>query len=249
MQIIGLVIHLSRAEARRRVAEQLVAGCGVPARLLEAVDGRAMDPAAFAALVPSQPLEPRFPFSMGPGEYGCFLSHRRAWQTLLDSEAEAALIIEDDMAMTPDFPAALRLAERHVARVGYVQFQTRAVEAPPLDREGPCVFYRPEVTPLRTSGQLVHRDAARRLLALSQTIDRPVDGFLQLHWLTGVQAGSIAPSGLEDVSAASGGSTLKTAKPLMSRLVRQFHRTRYRRAILRMSRQAKVAAAAEISPN
>lgn len=237
MQIIGLVIHLGRAAARRPVAERLVSGCGVPARILGAVDGRDMAAKGeLAALVMPKPLEPRFPFSMGPGEYGCFLSHRQAWQTLLASGAEAALILEDDVALDADFPAALRLATRHVVEMGYIQFQTRAVEeAAVLDNEGACRLYRPVVTPLRTSGQLVHREAAARLLALSEKIDRPVDGFLQMHWLTGIRAGSIAPSGLTDVSASSGGSTLKSDKSLGQKLVRQVHRLRYRRAIRRAS--------------
>lgn len=237
MQIIGLVIHLARATARRPVAERLVTGCGVPARLLQAVDGREMAAkGTLAALALPKPLAPRFPFPMGPGEYGCFLSHRRAWEALLASEAEAALILEDDVALGPEFPAALRLAVRHVADMGYVQLQTRPVEGSPvLDSEGPCRLYRPVVTPLRTSGQLVHRDAAARLLALSGQFDRPVDGFLQMHWLTGIRAGSIAPSGLGDVSASAGGSTLKSDKTLGQKLVRQVHRLRYRRAIRRAS--------------
>lgn len=237
MQIIGLVIHLGRATARRPVAERLVTGCGVPALIMDAVDGRAMAAkGALAALAMPKPLEPRFPFPMGPGEYGCFLSHRQAWEVLLASGAEAALILEDDVALGPDFAAALTLATRHVAAVGYVQFQTRAVEgAAVIDSEGACRLYRPVVTPLRTSGQLVHRDAAARLLGLSAQIDRPVDGFLQMHWLTGIRAGSIAPSGLSDVSASAGGSTLKSDKSLGQKLVRQVLRLRYRRAIRRLS--------------
>ena len=240
MRIIGLVIHLGRAVARRPVAERLVAECGVPARILDAVDGRALAAKdALTALVMPKPLEPRFPFPMGPGEFGCFLSHRQAWEALLASDAEAALILEDDVALGPDFPAALRLATRHVAGMGYVQLQTRPViGASVVDSEGACQLYRPVVTPLRTSGQLVHRDAANRLLALSTQIDRPVDGFLQMHWLTGLQAGSIAPSGLRDVSASSGGSTLKSDKSLAQKLVRQVHRLRYRRAIRRASEAA-----------
>lgn len=235
MQIIGLVIHLARASARKPVADRLVAGCGVPARLLQAVDGGAMDPAALAALAPARPHAPRYPFALRPGEYGCFLSHRAAWQALLDSDAEAALILEDDMELGPDFPDALRLATRHVARMGYVQFQTRAVQGDAIDCEGACVLYRPKVTPLRTSGQLVHRDAARHLLTLTTTIDRPVDTFLQMHWLTGMHLGSIAPSGLTDISMAAGGSTLKAKRSLWSKLAREGQRWRYRRAVRRMS--------------
>lgn len=239
MKIIGLVIHLNRATARRPVADRLVQSCGVPARILDAVDGKAMDPAALRALAAPVPQEPRFPFPMGPGEYGCFLSHRAAWSALIESGAEAALILEDDMQIGPDFADALQLATRHVAALGYVQLQTRAVSGPELDRQGACRLYRPVVSPLRTSGQLVHRSAAARLLGLSDTIDRPVDGFLQMHWLTGIRAGVIAPSGLTDIAASAGGSTLASSKSLADRLKRQVWRWRYRRAIRQYSERSQ----------
>lgn len=35
-----------------------------------------------------------------PGAIGCFLSHRRAWQWMLDTNAESALICEDDIELT-----------------------------------------------------------------------------------------------------------------------------------------------------
>ena len=240
MRIIGLVIHLGRATARRPVAENLVESCGVPARLLDAVDGRALAAKGeLDRLVSATPHQPTFPFPMGPGEYGCFLSHRLAWEALLASDAEAALILEDDVALGADFPAALQLAIRHVAELGYVQLQTRLIaDGTPLDVEGNCRLYRPVITPLRTSGQLVDRAAASRLLDLSAKIDRPVDAFLQMHWLTGIRSGSIAPSGLTDISATSGGSTLKSEKSLGQKLAREFHRFRYRRAILRLSQAA-----------
>lgn len=235
MEIIGLIIHLKRAEARRPVAERLVAACGVPARILDAVDGKAMPAAALAALAAAVPRAPRYPFAMGPGEYGCFLSHRAAWAALLASGAAAALILEDDMEIGPEFADALRLAMRHVAEMGYVQFQTRAIQALPLDHEGDCILMRPALTPLRTSGQLVHRAAAERLLGLSEKMDRPVDAFLQMHWLTGVHPGAIAPSGLKDVTESAGGSTIKSARSLGQRILRDVQRTRYRRAIRRLS--------------
>ena len=241
MQIIGLVIHLARATARRAVADQLVADCatdfGVPARILDAADGRALEALGdLASYRLKTPLKPRFPFTLGAGEKGCFLSHRAAWTALLVSDAEAALILEDDVALGPLFAEALALARRHLPDMGYIQFQTRAVSgAAPVDHQGEAVLYRPQITPLRTSGQLVNRATATRLLDLTRQFDRPVDTFLQMHWHTGLHLGAIAPSGLSDVSATSGGSTLSTRKPLLDKLRREVQRLRYRRAVARMS--------------
>jgi len=249
MKMIGLVIHLERATARRAVAMRLVEECGLPAQLLAAVDGRSLSPAIIEARLLRDPIHPVFPHALRAGEVGCFLSHRLAWQSLLESDADAALILEDDAALGPEFPAALRLAARNLgaqspaspssSAMGYIQFQTRLLRnQTALDAEGPCQLYQPIVTPLRTTGQLVNRRAAEHLLELTWRFDRPVDTFLQMHWHTGLRLACIAPSGLSDVSAVSGGSTLKLRHNFGDRLSREWNRFRYRRAVQRASAKA-----------
>ncbi|SDC67118.1 glycosyltransferase family 25 protein [Ruegeria marina] len=235
MDLIGLVIHLERATDRRARAEALVAELP-DANLLPAVDGAALSPDARGRAFRPGLLKPAYPFDLRPGEIGCFLSHRTAWAMLVESRANAALIVEDDMALDDNFSDALELAKRHVDRIGYVQFQTRSVAAPEIDRHGNCILTRPVVTPLRTSGQLVSRRAAERLLDLTEPFDRPVDTFLQMHWYTGIQLGAISPSGLVDQTQAIGGSTISGRKSLGNRLIREWKRARYRAAVRRLSR-------------
>lgn len=45
---------------------------------------------------------------------GCAASHIRAWETLLQSQADAALVCEDDILVSADAPRTLRTALRHV---------------------------------------------------------------------------------------------------------------------------------------
>lgn len=235
MDLIGFVIHLERAKDRRAQAETLVAELPY-ARLLPAVDGAALAPEARDRAFRPGILQPAYPFDLRPGEIGCFLSHRAAWSRLVESEAEAALIIEDDMALGAGFGEALALAQRHVTEMGYIQFQTRAVTAPVIDQQGQAVLMQPDLTPLRTSGQLVARWVAERLLSLTEPFDRPVDTFLQMHWHTGLRLGVISPSGLIDRTELIGGSTIGAKKSLTERLTREWHRTRYRAAVRRLSR-------------
>ncbi|HCE71894.1 glycosyltransferase family 25 protein [Ruegeria pomeroyi] len=235
MNLMGLVIHLERATDRRAQANALVSQLPFAA-LLPAVDGAAMGADARARAVQPGLLKPAYPFELRPGEIGCFLSHRAAWARLVESEAEAALIIEDDMALEAGFADALALAQRNVAQMGYIQFQTRPVTAPAIDQQGQSVLMQPGLTPLRTSGQLVARWAAERLLALTEPFDRPVDTFLQMHWHTGLRLGVISPSGLSDRTEVIGGSTIGAKKSLVERLTREWHRARYRAAVRRLSR-------------
>ncbi len=240
MSLIGFVIHLPRAEARRPLAEALVAGCGVPARLLQAVDGAALPEAEVARVYRPGLHRPAYPFALRRGEIGCLLSHRAAWAALLESEAGAAVVLEDDMEIVPDlFAEALALARRNLGAIGYIQLQTRPVPGVALDREGAAMLYHPALTPLRTAGQVVGRAAAQALLAATERFDRPIDTLLQMHWLTGVRLGAISPSGLRDRTLETGGSTIQGAKkPLGEKIAREWKRARYRRAIRRLSEGA-----------
>lgn len=235
MDLIGFVIHLERAEDRRAQADALVARLP-DTTLLPAVDGAALAPELRARAFQPGLLNPRYPFELRPGEIGCFLSHRAAWSRLVASEAESALIIEDDMALEAGFADALTLARRHVAQLGYIQFQTRPVTAAEIDRQGEAVLMQPLLTPLRTSAQLVSRRAAERLLSLTEPFDRPVDTFLQMHWHTGLRLGVISPSGVTDRAEVVGGSTIGAKKSLVERFAREWHRARYRAAVRRLSR-------------
>ena len=236
MRLMGLVIHLSRATARRPVAEALRAACGLPCALIEATDGAALPAEEQASAYRPGLLSPRYPFPLRPAEIGCFLSHRAAWQRLVESEADALALFEDDMVLDPAlFAPALTLAKRHVAALGYVQFQTRPVSGEVIESEGPAHLYHPRLTPLRASGQLIHRDCARQLLELTAPFDRPIDTFVQMHWHTGIRPGAIYPAGLSDVAAHAGGSTISQKSSLADKVGRELKRGRYRAAVRRLS--------------
>ena len=236
------VIHLARAEGRRAQVEKLLKGTPYPARVLDAVDGVQVPDAVRNAAVSNDPLfAPAYPFPIGPGEYGCFQSHRKAWQMILDEGLDAALILEDDVALTPVFADSVAIAAEHVSTFGYLQFQTRAVDdTSVVSRSGGSRIVQPRVTPLRTSAQLVSRTAAQSLLAMTKTIDRPVDAFLQSYWHTGLHVTCIVPSGVEDRTKETGGSTISTKRSIWDKmkreLKREFLRGRYRRAVHRLSK-------------
>ncbi|MEQ8479299.1 MAG: glycosyltransferase family 25 protein [Hoeflea sp.] len=239
--IEALVIHLSRAEARRPQVERILNACPVPARVIEAVDGRALTEDEIGAVFSQRPLHfPRYPFFITAGEIGCFLSHRRAWRIIVESGLGAGLILEDDVEIDRDaFARALALATQYVGQEGYIQFQVRPVAdgASVVTEDDGVSILRPPVAMLRTSAQLVSAAQARRLLQITDRFDRPVDGLLQLSWVTGVAPSCAVPSGVSDRTQQSGGSTISTSSrgSLMKTLAREFHRLVYRRRIRALS--------------
>lgn len=235
------VIHLARAEGRRAQVEKLLKGTPYPARVLNAVDGALVPETERNASISEQPLfAPAYPFPLSAGEYGCFQSHRKAWQMILDEGLDAALILEDDVALTPVFSDSVTFAVEQVNSFGYVQFQTRRVaNTAVVVRLGSVSIVRPRVTPLRTSAQVVSRTAAKNLLAMTEAIDRPVDAFLQSYWHTGLQLTCIVPSGIEDRTRQTGGSTISPKRNIWGKMKREFKREflrfRYRSAVNRLS--------------
>lgn len=229
------IIHLERATERRAQVQHLQAAAPWPAQVLPAVDGARLDHWPLAARV-----TPRYPFALSAGEVGCFLSHRAAWTRIVEEGLEAALILEDDVALEADFAAAAAFAAGHVARIGYIQFQVRPVPeaAERVAQAGAFALARTRPVMLRTSAQLVSQAAARRLLDLTQTFDRPVDTFLQMAWETGITPHVVTPSCVSDRTAETGGSTISAGKRrgLLASLGREIARSRYRRAIARLSR-------------
>jgi glycosyl transferase family 25 len=244
--IEAFIIHLARATARRPQVERLLEDCPVPARVLDAVDGRAMSEAEIDAVYSRTSLHvPHYPFEMTVGEIGCFLSHRKAWQAIVDSGLDAGLVIEDDVEMDPaEFGGALEMAAEHVGELGYIQFQTRPLpdDAEVVGSRDRTKLVRPLVAPLRTSAQLVSSAHAKHLLEITPRIDRPVDGLLQMSWVTSKRLCCAVPSGVIDRTQEAGGSTISVQRPkyrvsvLYRNILREIWRFRYRRDIRAYSR-------------
>ena len=107
----------------------------------------------------------------------------------------------------------------------------------PADRRGRFACQRvalvhPSAPPLRALAQFVSNAAARRLLAVTETFDRPIDTFLQMSWVTGVELLTFRPSGVFDKSDALGGSTIqRPSKTPREKLWRELSRPFYRATI------------------
>ncbi|MBU9698236.1 glycosyltransferase family 25 protein [Rhodobacteraceae bacterium HSP-20] len=243
MQVQGFIIHLDRATARRPQAQRLAAISPCPTEILPAIDGRAMDPVALEAAYSATPLlAPPYPFRIGAGEIACFLSHRKVWTEIMARNLDAALVLEDDVDLGPEFPAAFALSCRHIDSLGYIQFQTRPLPAGrTLASEGSVSLIRPAVLPLRTSAQLVSRAAAERLLALTERFDRPIDTFLQMTWHSGIPFACASPSGVSDLTEALGGTVaqVKAQRAAITELKRSLERAAYRSRIRALAALSK----------
>ncbi|WP_254437806.1 glycosyltransferase family 25 protein [Ruegeria arenilitoris] len=226
----SFIIHMSSSTARRPNAEQLCADLP-SAELIEAVNGR--DPAQIAGVTlhPGNLHRPHYPFALRPAEIGVFESHRRIWRKMVDEGIDLAITAEDDLRIDPDrMNAALDLLRPiatpdHYIRIPVKQRETAAQTL--AERDGLRLIL-PKVIGLQCVCQVVGRKAAERLLAATDRIDRPVDTFLQMHWITGQPVHALLGSGNQEVAGEIGGSTIQTKPPLTDKLTREFKRAGYR---------------------
>lgn len=233
----AFIIHLARAKSRRSAVEEAVLNVGMPATVLDAVDGQKLSDEELAACYSSRPLfQPHYPFLLGRGEIACFQSHRSAWRAIVEKELDFGVVLEDDVEIDREnlSKAVCCFKEKNNMNL-YISLQTR-----PLRSSGQVVYENAgceliEVTPipLRTSGQIVGREAAIRLLAISEKIDRPVDCFLQLNWITSVRVLCANPSGIAQWSENIPESFAQAAekKSILEKIKRELFRTIYRALI------------------
>lgn len=235
--IKAFIIHLARSAERRPQVEKLVRELPMQVEVLDAVDGRLLDDAEVARVYKPCLHAPRYPFALSRSEIACFLSHRKAWQAIIDQNLDAGLVIEDDVAFDENFNAAFRAAAGHLKPNDLIRFPFRA------DREhGREVFndrnvsiIAPNPIGLRMMAQLVSRGAARTLLAATEQFDRPVDTTVQMRWVTGLQPLSVVPGGIREISGQLGGTTIQHRKSFTDKLAREILRPLYRMRVRNFS--------------
>ncbi|WP_037314327.1 glycosyltransferase family 25 protein [Ruegeria halocynthiae] len=226
----SFIIHMSSSTARRPNADKLCAD--LPnAELFEAVNGRDPEQIAGVQLHPGNLHRPQYPFPLRPAEIGVFESHRRIWRKLVDDEIDLAIITEDDLRIDParmakvlDMLAPIATPDHYIR----IPVKQREVPTQTLAEGDGLRLILPKVIGLQCVCQMVGRRAAERLLAATDQIDRPVDTFMQMHWLTDQPIHALLGSGNQEVAGEIGGSTIQTKPPLSDKLTREFKRAAYR---------------------
>lgn len=225
-----LIIHMPGSIERRPNAERLLRD--LPnAQIVDAVDGR--DPAQVADLraLPGNLHKPTYPFALKGGEMGCFASHRKCWQMIVDNGWDYAIVAEDDVAVSlPDFARTLSMITAHMTPDMFIRlpFKNREKTGLVVATDGDTRLLLPRKIGLQTGCQVVGREAAKRLLAKSEQIDRPIDTWLQMHWVTGQKVHTLLPNGLSEIAGQIGGSTIQQKTRTSGKLMREIKRAWYR---------------------
>ncbi|AVJ55208.1 glycosyl transferase [Idiomarina sp. OT37-5b] len=196
MMLPVYVINLDRSRERLQHASQQLHSIGVDFTRIAAIDGRQLSDAEIDRVYDSERNRQRFYASLTRGEIACYMSHRKAWQQLLDSPAQAAVILEDDIMVSPAFAELgaavatlsddwhlLKLAQPFKPKQHYKLADVGAFT---------LVDYRTDKPPMGACGYILSRSGAAKLLARKRFF-RPVDVDFQWQWETGCYVQGLLP--------------------------------------------------------
>lgn len=184
-----ILINLDRAPERlARMAAQFDQ-LGLPFERLSATDGRALSDAERArADHQARRAISRYPLS--DNEIGCWLSHLRAMQSLLDSGAPMAAIIEDDAALSVKFPAVLTAIEALKRPFDFIDLHRNFRRQEIFHKTAPLLpdlaIGRVGYTHMRLTAYIASRHGAQRFIAQSTRFAHAVDKALHRYWANGL---------------------------------------------------------------
>ncbi len=248
------LINLKDETARRTQASAQLRAAGLDPIHIAAVDGRGHQPTEWTCYDPTQARR-FFGRQLRGGEVGCYLSHIAALRGFLESGAEQALVLEDDIAINHAGADAIRSALDWLAAHPEFDWDVINLGKPtgkfslPVKKFGPFRLYRAFYPPLTTTGLAWSRAGAAAFLDQHEGIYAPIDDYLR--WWCAKRgrglafrpsivaasgaASSIHPDGSAQAMARSAGWRFKVAD--LARRARNYKSAllHYRKARLNLS--------------
>lgn len=233
------VINLDRdAERLQRIAQQL-GPTGLNWTRQSAVYGRDLVPEEQARLLDRDAYRRKHGMEPALGELGCYLSHVAVMRALLASPHRAALVLEDDVLLTPALLPVLRGLMAHPERWDMVKLsQVHSGTPQPVLEVAPG--HRLAVMLSRCTGSsayLMNRRAAQAYLAGLLPMTLPYDHVFDQGWTFGLKVRLVTPTPCihdEQIATtiATGGASRKFARwrrlpAHLYRLGNELRRVRY----------------------
>ena len=194
----AFVISLPEAGERRQKITAQLQSCGMPYSFVDAVDGRGFDVSAH----PDYDREKRLKYfgrDLLGGEIGCFLSHKKLLQKIVQENIVCAVILEDDATVLSSLPAVSKALMALKKRPDLVRFlgsdkvnksKHKVIE----NLAGEINLARLQSTPGGAHGYFVSNEGARKLLKKMDKIFIPIDTLMGYSWQTGVANLATVPS-------------------------------------------------------
>ncbi|TWB38784.1 glycosyl transferase family 25 [Nitrospirillum viridazoti] len=197
------VINLEHDGVRRAHMTEQCARLGLAVEFVPAVNGRALSEADRAVYDRARALRV-YGVEMLDTEIGCYLSHYRLYERMVRENIPAALIMEDDVELSPALPRIVEdlladpAPEWQVVRLESLRPRVREPKTPKFRgrtvqtlRDGELVRLGTHV--LGFGAYLIRLDGARRMLDYGRRIFMPVDQTMDRYWDNGIAPYLVRP--------------------------------------------------------
>jgi glycosyl transferase, family 25 len=198
------LINLDRSKKRLAYMRPKIKALGYPFERIRAIDGQSLSTQfiqkntdTFARthwnLFSYEPNQASF---LRRGDMGCALSHIKAWKRFLKSNAQYALIFEDDVTFNPKtLHSVLEQLKAHSTEWDIVSFDAQTLNAfypawartllkplPLFELKPPyrVVVYLKQI--VLSSAYLINRQAAQNLVQLALPLKQSLDHFFTRSW-------------------------------------------------------------------
>ncbi|PWW37662.1 glycosyl transferase family 25 [Idiomarina loihiensis] len=188
------LINLDRSKQRLADAKTQLDALNIPFERVSAADGSKLTESERACFDKST-AQQRYHYDLTWGEVGCYLSHIRCWQKIVDEKLDYAVILEDDLHLNEDFVKIHGVLEQLEYPWSFIKlgnpFKSR--QETPLEKQDGFSLVSYDKAPSGTCAQVVSYEAAKRLLAARSSFFRPVDVDLQWQWEVPIKVLGLTP--------------------------------------------------------
>lgn len=214
------VINLDERPDKFKNAEDQLIAQDFTCERISAVRGSNLSQAEVDSAYDGQLNKQNYMKPLSLGEIGCYLSHRSAWQKIVDEQLDYAIILEDDCKLEPTFkevPQAIsKLINWDYIKLTGPRGKKKIQESCSISNGFSIAHYNK--VPISTPGQVVSLKGAQTLLQNSKPFYRPVDVDLQQYWekeidIIGLEPKQVDTAGFDsDITAMakSSGRTIKS---------------------------------------
>ena len=188
-------INLARDTQRREYMENHLKELGICAEFVQAVDGRDLCVADRKAYNRSKALRV-YGGDMIDAEIGCYLSHYRLLQSIVAKNIPYALILEDDVALSPALVPTVQAFLKKDMAFDIVRLETLRRKVKDSQKEkfigrklhdfDHASLYQLDTHVLGFGAYLVSQAGAQRLTAYGKEIFMPIDQTADRFWDNGI---------------------------------------------------------------
>lgn len=186
--MLVLLINLKHSKDRLQKISSRLSELKIDFERIEASDGSILSDEEYKSLTYpyNHPCRIRFTRELTKGEVGCFISHRKCWQKLVDSNESYAVILEDDLYISDEAKQFLSNLDWLPKDIGLIRLSSFSSTNNRLFIKDKSVLKTHEdyliAKTLRyaigTQCYIISKEFAKKAIEMSEKFECPVDEFL-----------------------------------------------------------------------